>query len=59
MGSPGEVSEPSKPKKVRGEWLRNLEWELACAVPLLNADGKFDSVATEATNGVSDEVAIL
>jgi hypothetical protein len=59
MGSPGEVLEPRKPKKVRGEWLRNLEWELACAVTLLDADGKLNSVATEATNGVSDEVAIL
>ena len=59
MGSPGEVSEPRKPKKVRGEWLRNLEWELACAVTLLDADGKLDSVATEATNRVGDEVAIL
>jgi len=59
MGSPGEVSEPRKPKKVRGKWLRNLEWELACAVILLDADGKLDSVTTEATNGVGDEVAIL
>ena len=59
MGCAGEVSEPRKPKKVRGEWLRNLEWELACAVTLLDADGKLDSLATEATNGVGDEVAIL
>ena len=59
MGSSGEISEPRKPKKVCGEWLWNLEWELACAVTLLDADGKLDSLATEATNGVGDEVAIL
>ena len=59
MRSSGKVWEPRKPKKVRGERLRNLEWELACAVTLLDADGKLDSVAVEATNGVDDEVAIV
>lgn len=59
MGSPGEVSQPRKPKKVRGEWLWNFEWELTCAVTLFDANGKFDSVATETKNRVGNEVAIL
>ena len=59
MRSPGEVLESRKPKKIRGEWLRDLEWELSCAVTLLDANSKLDSLATEATNGVNNEVAIL
>ena len=59
MGSSAEISEPRKPKKVCGEWLWNLEWELACAVTLLDADGELDSLASEATNRVNDEEAIL
>ena len=59
MGSSGEIWEPRKPKKVCGEWLWNFEWELACAVTLLDADGKLDSLASEATNRVNDEEAIL